>query len=142
MNIYQSLKRIFISVFLLSILISSGCDNGSNPRISSHKLDIRGDKQITDVKDESISSSVYELANNCKSDCFIILERNDGGFIQTYFNEDKTFTLEYKELNEPHQYTSTDTSLAPKDIISIFIAYKNSDPNWKGLTKWEALETQ
>jgi len=132
-------KILINCLLIISLHFIYGC-SGKATDTRGMELDIRGDTKVKNVTNEAISNEINELVNNCSSDCYIILSKNENSYLQAYFNEDKTFAVEFRENDENHHYSCTNQSIRADEVMKIFTDYNSQKQGWQNSTNWEKLD--
>ena len=72
-------------------------------------------------------------------DTFAILYRAAADFIQTYYNDDGTYELEFRAGSYDKHFHATSEALTSGDILEAFAAFIADAPNWNRNWEWEIV---
>lgn len=100
------------------------------------QLNVNDDQHLNDPDVETILSALKDL----EYDEFAILARADEQYIQTYYNDDGTYTLEYRAGSEDEHYGTDPEETTLKDVQDAFAAYFGGKPDWRNGFTWEKVE--
>ncbi|PHS03064.1 MAG: hypothetical protein COA78_19245 [Blastopirellula sp.] len=99
-------------------------------------LTINDDKYFENPTEETIREALAELV----VDEFAILSRADEHYIQAYYNEAETFTLEYRDGSYEKHYAATPEPETCVEIQEVFVAFLNNPTTWHEGKEWKKVD--
>lgn len=108
-----------------------------------YKLITATGEEIPMPDEQTIRQAVLDLTAeaNADSENFLILERglDDDHFIQTAFDLEWGFVLEYQDGGLSRHYECTEPELGADHVIVAFQRYAVANPDWDEGLKWQRL---
>lgn len=98
-------------------------------------LDIGGSSKIRNPSAEKIRNAVFSMAN----DSFLILFRNDIGFMQVAGDQQSGFDFEFQE-GDVNQHYRAKRSLTADEVVEAMSIYITGSMDWKKIADWEWME--
>ncbi len=99
-------------------------------------LSLNDDQFLENPDEATVVSAIRKL----EIENFAILRRGDEDFVQTYYNDDGTFELEFRAGSDEEHYRATDETLTNEDVAKAFAAYLTGRSDWSRDWNWEKLE--
>ncbi len=102
----------------------------------SLNLNINDDEILESPDTDALIKALHEL----KIDQFAILDRGDEYYIQTYYNDDETFALEYREGDYEKHFRAEPEPTNIQEVVEAFLGYFDGGSQWRERHEWERVE--
>ena len=99
-------------------------------------LNVNGDYLLKNPTQAAVLKTVGAL----KLNTFATLCRAEEDYIQTYYNEDGTYELEFRDGSYDKHFQATSKTLTTDNILAAFVAFIADMPDWNSQWKWEIVE--
>ncbi len=100
------------------------------------QLNINDDKYIESPSISEIQDSISEL----EMEEFVILNKSEDHYLQTYCNDLNDYVLEYRDGSFEKHFGVMEKELSKTKIAEVFTLYLCNDKNWKEKYSWERIE--
>ena len=98
-------------------------------------LNVGDEKSIENPSKEAVIAEVEGL----REGEFLILSRSDEVYMQTRFNEDGSWALEYRAGDEDHHYGLDEDETSRADVCKAMGLYID-EGDWEGAFDWEVMD--
>ncbi|MEL7337737.1 MAG: hypothetical protein AAFN70_16205, partial [Planctomycetota bacterium] len=102
---------------------------------SKMHLEINSVRTLHDPDQQSTLAEIDALSE----DEFLVLVRGEHDYVQTYLNEDGTWTLEYRGGSEDQHFATEEAETTIDDVKLAFAAFVN-EHDVAGLLPWQLID--
>jgi hypothetical protein len=93
-------------------------------------------RELADPSSDDVVALVHELREGNQ---FVVLERDDGSFVQTLWFEDDTLIVENHDGNPDGRYDETSVG-SRKDAVAVLLAWLAAEPGWTDAWTWRRAQ--